>query len=479
MENDNIALATAAMSPIHNQPVQRMEVNDGMLGKRYNNDNNDDCPNKKTKTVTFTGPEGVTYAIPVNNKFEALKHDATTLNGPSTYAASSKKSGATNQRSAPKKTDVNTPKKARVPPVNVKLSTTITRNVITNVMKDLAIEAYSMKTTKRDEVAVYTTTTADFKKVGERLTSKEYPWYTHDLAEEKYYKVFVQGLEDSNVTELEQALSAKGFHPVEVKAVKPRNPRYEGHMNYILFFKKGTVLLEDLRKNNLIHHSAVKFDTLRGSKDKNPTQCRNCLLPGHGTRNCHLPPKCMNCASDHKTDDCPHFTEALRKHEEAGGSKDDVVPLDIKFKCSNCGGEHRGNDLNCPARKQHQSTQRFLSQRNRRQPTFTHKDEDFPREFGDVQAPVFNNMAYNRVASTPAGQQQHIHGRPSRNPFQNFPPPGTSSTLNSTPNDLFTIEELNALMSEMFARMSVCTSKAEQFQVIASLSCKYIYNDLK
>lgn len=53
---------------------------------------------------------------------------------------------------------------------------------------------------------------------------------------------------------------------------------------------------------------------------------------------------------------------------------------------------------------------------------------------------------------------------------QEVPPPNTN---NST---LFTISELTSLVSEVTRQISVCTTRAQQFEVIVKLSLQYLGN---
>lgn len=57
--------------------------------------------------------------------------------------------------------------------------------------------------------------------------------------------------------------------------------------------------------------------------------CHRCLGYGHGTIGCYRKPKCVKCAKDHLTKDCP--TSEL-----------------VNPKCGNCGADHPANFTGCP-----------------------------------------------------------------------------------------------------------------------------------
>lgn len=82
---------------------------------------------------------------------------------------------------------------------------------------------------------------------------------------------------------------------------------------------------------------------------KNPiTQCYNCQQLGHGCNNCGKTPRCLKCAQNHITKECP-----IKERSEENRSK---------LKCANCGGPHPANYRNCPVIQEH--TNKMLTSKN-------------------------------------------------------------------------------------------------------------------
>ena len=69
-----------------------------------------------------------------------------------------------------------------------------------------------------------------------------------------------------------------------------------------------------------------------------PWQCYNCQRFGHSASDCKSKPRCLFCANEHKSDNCP-----LRTPEED-------IDLD-SLKCANCKGNHAANYGGCERMK--------------------------------------------------------------------------------------------------------------------------------
>jgi hypothetical protein len=99
---------------------------------------------------------------------------------------------------------------------------------------------------------------------------------------------------------------------------------------------------------------AEKYTTTRAQ-----TQCQNCQVFGHSTRDCRKGTKCQICAEDHSTrchrcdtcavtaKECPHYVA----------------------KCSNCGEDHTANSKECEVWKvvQYKGSKRSFRSQNQNQ----------------------------------------------------------------------------------------------------------------
>lgn len=69
---------------------------------------------------------------------------------------------------------------------------------------------------------------------------------------------------------------------------------------YLVYFNNKTVKLQELKQIKYVLNVVIKWQPYIPSKN-GPTQCNNCQLHGHGSKNCSLPPRCAKCAGKHQT----------------------------------------------------------------------------------------------------------------------------------------------------------------------------------
>ncbi|CAG9837053.1 unnamed protein product [Diabrotica balteata] len=105
--------------------------------------------------------------------------------------------------------------------------------------------------------------------------------------------------------------------------------------------------LKDIKKINGVNDIRVRWDAY--SKPSRATQCYNCQDFGHSARNCYKSPRCMKCAENHQTRNCP-----LPKGQVN------------KVRCCNCNEAHTSNYPMCS--KHIEYLDRQAARRNRNQP---------------------------------------------------------------------------------------------------------------
>lgn len=216
----------------------------------------------------------------------------------------------------------------------------------------------------------------DYDKFIAKLIADKISFFTHRDKDQKEFKVVLSGLPkiETNIVvdELKKCnITATSVSELTTKNV---NPNY---CLYLLQFSKNDVTLAQLRKIRAIDHVIVDWKPFI-SRNKGPTQCRNCSMLGHGAQNCHRTPACMLCAStDHVAADC--------KFKES--SSDAFV-----FKCFNCAAKklnntnHNANDPRCPCRNEYLEIRNKVNHRNIvrsnkqivKSNTFNLRQESFP-----------------------------------------------------------------------------------------------------
>ncbi|XP_065089642.1 uncharacterized protein LOC135710867, partial [Ochlerotatus camptorhynchus] len=203
---------------------------------------------------------------------------------------------------------------------------------------------FSLQIGRRGECRVLAETLDGFKCLLKYLTEKKHKFFTYDTKTERVFKVVMKGLPsgeslDQIKDELAKLLGVVPLQVIKMKMKSRPGDSRNGISNdfYLVHFKSSELNnLKALEKASLMLHVRVKWEHFRktGGNFQNLTQCRKCQGWGHGTKNCYMPAKCMNCGdSSHAKDDCP--------------VKEDPK----KFKCSNCGENHKSNFWECKTRK--------------------------------------------------------------------------------------------------------------------------------
>ncbi|XP_065080043.1 uncharacterized protein LOC135702915, partial [Ochlerotatus camptorhynchus] len=203
---------------------------------------------------------------------------------------------------------------------------------------------FSLQIGRRGECRVLAETLDEFKCLLKYLTEKKHKFFTYDTKTERVFKVVMKGLPSGESLDQIKDELAKLLGVVPLQVIKMKMKSHPGDSRngisndfYLVHFKSSELNnLKALEKASLMLHVRVKWEHFRktGGNFQNLTQCRKCQGWGHGTKNCYMPAKCMNCGdSSHAKDDCP--------------VKEDPK----KFKCSNCGENHKSNFWECKTRK--------------------------------------------------------------------------------------------------------------------------------
>lgn len=159
----------------------------------------------------------------------------------------------------------------------------------------------------------------------------------------KKSKYVIYDLGEVSSEEIIEDLNHYGLHPLDIKKMTMKSPRYPGHTNYIVYFKyDDKTTLQMVKTAKYLCHTSVKWAHYNPPTSQE-RQCENCWRHGHRKFGCRLPSKCMFCASTkHIGKDCPLVLEKERL-------KSNKIPSEHLI-CANCGGNHTAIFNKCPAR---------------------------------------------------------------------------------------------------------------------------------
>lgn len=316
-------------------------------------------------------------------------------------------------QNAPENVPEQPPKKIKPPPTVVhghfKKFQDLQQLLRENVKKPYTIR-YTM-----DKTNLQFTTEEDRENFNRALIESKIEFHTYTPKDLKTYAYVIRGLDqEPEIEDLREELKKEEIETQNIYKMKgTRRPTY-----LIITTKEWKIEELNTRKHIILY---IKVTWSRHYNNKEMVQCHRCQQWGHATSNCNARHRCLKCAENHPTNQCPK-----KKEEEP--------------KCVNCGGAHVANNRECP------SYLRRLEwiQKNRR------IEEPKPAAPKYVPAPAPTTNAWNqRREERP--QQPPATPPPSRPQTNQFPQassssPSSASNPTNCMNDLFAeFKRLNEL----------------------------------
>lgn len=347
-------------------------------------------------------------------------------------------------------------KKFKIPPIVIK-SLKYTDTVA--LLKELVISVYKIKLMSIG-IKIDNLSSADYDTLQKHLIDKNHEFYTFENPETKFTKIVLTGLPLFDVNYVKEGLESENIICEDVKLINPKLPRSSGQALYVLYFKNNSVNLNHLRLKRSVLNVIVKWNFYKAKKG--PTQCNNCLMFGHGGRNCHLKPRCRHCGDNHEAESCATFNSSIEL-----ASTVTFIP-----KCCNCGGNHPGNHSECIKRDEFINIKKHISVKN------NYTKTDPPARSAYVNNPS-DYPAISKARGFVPVTQRSLH--------QSFSQPSTSgahanlfkeTSVNSSANDLFTADELIEFTNSLLYSLKECKNKIEQCQVVSALVIKFVYNGI-
>lgn len=227
---------------------------------------------------------------------------------------------------SPPKPEGTLPKKKVVslPPIFVKKVEDIQK--LTMYLKKQQMKAKISTLSTEGNFKVNCCTEEEYMELSAWLNEKNIQWHTFSNKQKRPLRVMARGLHYKTMpADILQDLTSQGLLATE--AVNILNSRTKKPLNlFMLTFSE----LQDPKKVynvRVIEHQTVKIEEIH-RKSKKIVQCKKCQDYNHVKSFCHSETKCVRCAGNHLSIDCPE--------------KKDTPP-----KCANCGGNHTANYRGC------------------------------------------------------------------------------------------------------------------------------------
>lgn len=293
------------------------------------------------------------------------------------------------------------------------------------------------------------------------LKEKGMQSFKYFTSQNKPKRIALLGLHKMDLDELKECLKDNNVHPDSIELIQLKRKKFlnEPQFMYKLLFRTHHVNLRDLKEINHINFIKVKWEYFRTNADT-ISQCINCLMPGHSSVNCNMPPRCVLCAANHGSNSCPKKIPRaqLRLREMAPSSE---APVDYSFvKCANCSGQHTANYRGCPKLKEYkQILANSRPTRSRNSPknnSFQRNSADFPRLNSQRSETNFNYITNNGPSWS---DQLNSHGQKR--------------------TQLFSRSELLAFASDLISKLGPCQTAEEQALAVVDVVSNYLYGGNK
>lgn len=176
-------------------------------------------------------------------------------------------------------------------------------------------------------IQIKPTTTDSHRAITDCFNKDKQEYYIINPKSTRPLKVVFRGLPiDSDTNQIEQELKELGFAPNKITQMTKGPERRK--MPLFLVQLAKTEGFENIYKLNEFLYSIIKVE--KYNNNGNVAQCHSCQLFGHSSHVCSMAPRCVKCAGNHLTANCP-----------TQGRIDKPV-------CANCGGEHPASFRKCP-----------------------------------------------------------------------------------------------------------------------------------
>ncbi|XP_065077328.1 uncharacterized protein LOC135700677 [Ochlerotatus camptorhynchus] len=108
-----------------------------------------------------------------------------------------------------------------------------------------------------------------------------------------------------------------GLKPVQIHKMARHNKavKYRDQL-YLVHLEKNSTTLMDLQGIRVLFNIVLKCERYK-PVSRRVTQCSNCLLFGHGTKNCHMVSRCIKAAHKVTSKACPKRFEYIEIRKKA------------------------------------------------------------------------------------------------------------------------------------------------------------------
>lgn len=227
-------------------------------------------------------------------------------------------SASTNAYSVPP-----TAKKDRIPPVVLREKSKF--QYVLNYTKSNSKINLDHTLSRREGEHFFLKDSISYTELTNFLRDKKIQFHSFCPPEERSYRVIIKGIPANKPADvIRSALIDEGFHPKFVQKWTDKSGADLGLTQVVIPKEEKHIL--DLK---YVDFAAVTIEMQKSTGQ--PVQCYNCQNFGHSAKYCNASPRCLKCAANHISKECPKTK-------------------DTPAKCCNCLQAHPANFAKCERR---------------------------------------------------------------------------------------------------------------------------------
>lgn len=222
----------------------------------------------------------------------------------------------------------NNPAESKPPPIFVQKVAYI--KPLYDLLNNIAPDNYTLKSLSNNQVKIQVNSPEMYSATIKALTEKQTEFHTYQLKQSRGFRVVIRNIHPS--TELEDIkteIQKLGHVVKNVSNIKQnRTKKCLPLFNIELESKPNN---KDIYQITKLLNSIVKVESPNPKRDV--LQCQRCQHFGHTRKYCHRNPRCVKCAGNHLSTQCPKQVKE-------------------NLKCANCSENHPANFRGCTVYKE-------------------------------------------------------------------------------------------------------------------------------
>lgn len=208
-------------------------------------------------------------------------------------------------------------------------------NPLTQLLNSLIKDKYFLKVLNQDQVKIQAQTMETYDIIEKALKEKNTEFHSYQKKSERVYKTVLKNLHPStDIKLLKEEIELHGHKVVRINNIRRKPSKsntYTGPLPMFYVDLQSNINNKEIYNIEFLLNTKIKFEA--PFKKREIPQCTRCQRYFHTKNFCHRQPRCVKCAEDHDTKDCPKR------------DRSDFV------KCVLCEGNHPANYKGCTVYK--------------------------------------------------------------------------------------------------------------------------------